>query len=703
MSTILIAYEREMEQNALEKMLAERGHTVIRSSNGVDALETARRESPNLIISDISLPKMDGFSLCKKWKQDEHLQTVPFMFYTRRHDDPKYERFALELGVDRFIERTADNTAFLNALDTVLADGATARKADTMRLKALTTGSFLATGKYMNTQSQLATTIVAPAAQRANGTGTATQTAEERALAREARLLTRVAELDAQNKHLHTGELRLRESLDTQTRAASHIADTYGALQVAAADGFWLLDEGDKLRDTNEAYCRLSGYSKEELLKLTAGDLDARWRSDAATHAEVLRDEGQIRYQTQHRRKDGSLYDVELSIGAVTGAQARRVVIVRDVTARVRRNETARRTERVKDAALEIFAGAESWDEAALTRRATELAAALTDSPLSYLCMFDKTRNTVSLVAIFEARNSIASSVTGEQREMPASGPWSDCARSGKPQLIDLSHVERATNLPAQQHALLVPVSVGTNTVAICAVANRAIAYSESDCASLAPLANAYSAATRSKTVHAQTLMSAQRAEVALHGAIEALSRVVERHDPHSIGESRRVASLAVALAREVELPQQDQNTLRTAALLHRIGNIAIPAALLNKPGELTAVELALVRTYVEEGHKILSEIEFGAPVAEIVRQHCERLDGSGYPRGLHSDAISVEAKILAVANTVVSISAKQKHSQAGVDMALAEIEKGAERLFDSRVTTACLRLFREQGFVLPE
>src|SRR5690349_17287373 len=109
MSTILIAYEREMEQNAVEKLLAERGHAVIRANNGVDALETARRESPNLIISDISLPKMDGFSLCKKWKQDEHLRGVPFMFYTKRHEDPKYERFALELGVDRFVERTSDH------------------------------------------------------------------------------------------------------------------------------------------------------------------------------------------------------------------------------------------------------------------------------------------------------------------------------------------------------------------------------------------------------------------------------------------------------------------------------------------------------------------------------------------------------------------------------------------------------------------
>ncbi len=694
MSTILIAYEREMEQIALEKLLADRGHTVIRSNNGVDALETARREFPNLIISDISLPKMDGFSLCKKWKQDEQLQTVPFMFYTRRHDDPKYERFALELGVDRFIERTTDQTAFLNALDTVLADGAVARKADTMRLQALTTGAFLATGKYTGTQTQLTTTIVAP---RADGT---TQSTEERALAREARLLTRLAELDAQNKQLQTGELRLRESLDTQMRAAAHIADTYSAIQIAAADGFWLLDEEDRVRDTNEAYCRLSGYGKDELLKLKATDLDTRWRDDAATHAEVLRDEGQIRYQTQHRRKDGSLCDVELSIGSLTGAHARRVVIIRDVTARTRRNDMAKRMEKTKDAALEIFAGGETWDEQTLHKRAVELAASLTESPLAYLCVVEPARNIASLAALLDGGTS-ATVPAGEQRTLP-NGPWVECARGGKPLIVDdISKIARTGALPAQQRVLLIPINIGEGILAVLCVGNRNVPYVENDCAMLAPLANAAGTALRAKYSYVQTLVSSQRAEVALHGAIDTIRRMVERHDPHAEGIARRVAALSGALAREVGLPQREQNALRTASLLHRVGNIALPTTLLNKPGELTPVELALVRTHVEESYKLLSDIEFGAPVAEIVYQHQERLDGSGFPRGLKGDQISFEARVLAVADAVVAAASKPGAANK-IETVLTEIENGADRLFDKRVTEACAKLFREQGFTLP-
>jgi HD-GYP domain-containing protein (c-di-GMP phosphodiesterase class II) len=178
----------------------------------------------------------------------------------------------------------------------------------------------------------------------------------------------------------------------------------------------------------------------------------------------------------------------------------------------------------------------------------------------------------------------------------------------------------------------------------------------------------------------------------------------VERHDPHTSGGPRRVAALAVAIARELDLDQERQNALRTAGLLHGVGNIAIPSALLSKPSALSPAELGLVRTHVEEGRKILSEIEFGTPVSEIVYQHHERMDGTGYPRGLRGDAIMLEARILAVADVVEAMCASRPHRSApGLEAALEEIEKGSGRIYDAKVATVCLRLFRENGFVLPE
>jgi CheY-like chemotaxis protein len=106
MSHLLIAYERESELALVEKLLVARGHTVFRATNGLEALDIARREPPDLVVSDVMLPRMDGVALCRKWKQDERLQSVPFVFHTLRYNDPKYERFANELGAELFLPRT---------------------------------------------------------------------------------------------------------------------------------------------------------------------------------------------------------------------------------------------------------------------------------------------------------------------------------------------------------------------------------------------------------------------------------------------------------------------------------------------------------------------------------------------------------------------------------------------------------------------
>src|SRR5688572_10199303 len=126
MGVILIAFEREAELSALDQLLSGRGHRVVRSGNGLAALDAARREPPHAIVSDIVLPRMDGFALCRKWKQDERLQAIPFLFYTRRHDDPKYERFALELGAERFLARSVPPETLCTALDELLANAAKA-------------------------------------------------------------------------------------------------------------------------------------------------------------------------------------------------------------------------------------------------------------------------------------------------------------------------------------------------------------------------------------------------------------------------------------------------------------------------------------------------------------------------------------------------------------------------------------------------
>src|SRR5690606_18723548 len=164
------------------------------------------------------------------------------------------------------------------------------------------------------------------------------------------------------------------------------------------------------------------------------------------------------------------------------------------------------------------------------------------------------------------------------------------------------------------------------------------------------------------------------------------------------------VATLAVALAREAGLDSRSQDAVRVAALLHDIGNIAVPAAILAKPAPLSEVELALMRTHAEEGCKLLADIDFGAPIADIILEHHERIDGSGYPRGLKGDDILIEARVLAIADTVEAMCSPRPYRPAlGMDAAIDEINRNAGRLYDVHLVSACTRLVRQRGFAFPE
>jgi HD-GYP domain-containing protein (c-di-GMP phosphodiesterase class II) len=200
------------------------------------------------------------------------------------------------------------------------------------------------------------------------------------------------------------------------------------------------------------------------------------------------------------------------------------------------------------------------------------------------------------------------------------------------------------------------------------------------------------------------TLSALQRTDVALQGMIDSFVRMSERHDPYTAGSSRRLAALAVAIGRESGLDGERQHGLRVAALLHDVGNIAVPTSILSKPAPLTEAELALMRTHVEEGCQLLADIDFGAPIADIVYQSHERFDGSGYPRGLQGEEIMLEARILAIADTVEAMcSPRPYRPAAGMEAALEEINKGAGKRYDEHLAAACTRLIRQHGFTLPE
>jgi PAS domain S-box-containing protein len=822
MGVILIAFEREAELSALEQLLSGKGHRVVRSGNGLAALDAARREPPHAIVSDIVLPRMDGFALCRKWKQDERLQSIPFLFYTRRHDDPKYERFALELGAERFLARSVPPETLITALDELLKNvpqsnrtgNGSSGTGGTIPLPTLEETVIQRPVGLDKAQRAAEAEKIARIAELENATRKQAAELEkvqrkeaeaaERAQQAHSRLLAQIEELEATNRRLAAGEARFRRVFEANplpmwiadhatggfiavndaslalygySRAeflalkssALEAPDAEDAAQVAhqrkdgrplkialsshqiefdgrsadlvsaydltehaaveqklreeavnlrketvsartlveaAPDGCWILDSNGRLIDVNAAYCRMSGYSRDELLGMNVSQIEDQSTGETTMRLQLGRVQGGGRYETKHRCRDGSVLDVEVSVGVMeAGSAGDNMVLIRDVSERRRETVVQRAGQRQLEFLVDLFKQSESFDESAIVRRVIDQAADTTGSPLGYMYFVDPAHKTIALAAWRDRSQPMATMVNAEPRPLARAGLFTECVRARHPTSSnDLTRKPQQDGLPDLQRYLAVPMISGDETVAVLGVANREAGYGEDDQRALSALADGVWRVLQSKRAHAATLGSLQRTDVALQGMIDSMVRMVERHDPYTAGSARRLAALAVALGREAGLDGERQHALRVAALLHDIGNIAVPATILSKPAPLTETELAIMRTHVDEGCQLLAEIDFGAPIADIIYQSHERYDGSGYPRGLKGEEILVEARILAIADTVEAMcSPRPYRPAAGMEAAIDTINRGAGRLYDLHLVAACTRLVRQHGFTLPE
>jgi putative nucleotidyltransferase with HDIG domain len=201
--------------------------------------------------------------------------------------------------------------------------------------------------------------------------------------------------------------------------------------------------------------------------------------------------------------------------------------------------------------------------------------------------------------------------------------------------------------------------------------------------------------------VRAEREEDARKLERALEDTIQAIATTIEARDPYTAGHQRRVAQLAAAIAREMGLPEDRVTGVLRGAEIHDIGKIYIPSEILSRPGRLSSTEFNLIKIHPQVGYDIIKEIDFPWPVASMILQHHERLDGSGYPNGLcGGDQIILEAKILAVADVVdAMISHRPYRAALGVEAALGEIVRHRGILYDEDVVDICVRLFRDNKF----
>lgn len=210
----------------------------------------------------------------------------------------------------------------------------------------------------------------------------------------------------------------------------------------------------------------------------------------------------------------------------------------------------------------------------------------------------------------------------------------------------------------------------------------------------------AFTDITARKTAEDELKRSFEQQKTAMEGTVRAIAYTIETRDPYTAGHQRRVTKLACTIGEEMGLSKDRIEGLRMSGELHDIGKIHVPAEILSKPGQISEAEYTIIKTHSQVGHDILKTIEFPWPVAKIVLQHHERIDGSGYPSGLTGKDILLEAKILAVADVIEAMATHRPYRPAlSIEDALKEISKNRGKLYDTKVVDICLKVFKEKKF----
>jgi putative nucleotidyltransferase with HDIG domain len=209
---------------------------------------------------------------------------------------------------------------------------------------------------------------------------------------------------------------------------------------------------------------------------------------------------------------------------------------------------------------------------------------------------------------------------------------------------------------------------------------------------------------TDRKGMQLQLQLSLDHIKTVMEGTIQAMALAVEMRDPYTSGHQARVAELAQAIAEEINMPPADVEGVYMAASIHDIGKISLPAEILSKPVQLTEIERKMIQAHSKVGYEILKGIDFSWPIAQILLQHHERINGSGYPQGIRGKEILLEARIVGVSDVVETMASHRPYRPSiGLDKALDEIFEHRGALYDEQVVDACLKLFNEKGFTFTD
>ncbi len=424
---------------------------------------------------------------------------------------------------------------------------------------------------------------------------------------------------------------------------------------------------------------------------------------------------GQVRYQ----RRGREIVIDHVDQPFVDPATGRRDVlsIARDVTEEVMAAEALARKNRMLTALVSgLLAMEGERDRDAVARAVTEALVGEAGFALATICeVEDETPRTLRLLAAAgPLADRIPALVEAMRTDPEVEGPTVKAIRTRQPCLWngfsgrpELDWARAALGSYDLQSAVAVPMIFSGRLFGVLVIYGKdEMPFTPEDLAPLVAFADqlgrvltTLDSFVRYEESEAGRLAAVSRLNEALIETVGALATVVEVRDPYTAGHQRKVATLAVAIAEALGWSERRVEGVRIGALLHDIGKIAIPAELLTKPGKLTAEEFALIKTHATRGGELLRNIRFDWPILEMVTQHHERLDGSGYPLGLKDGEIAEEAKVLAVADVTEAMLAYRPYRPAiALDTVFRELERGRGRLYDVAAVDVALSLVRERG-----
>ena len=626
MTRILVADDNDQNLFLLETVMEGCGYEVIPARNGVEAFALALKNPPDLILTDILMPEMDGLELCRRCKAHDLLNHIPLIFYTATYTDPKDEQFALSLGADRFVIKPQSPKELVKIVQEVLADPVKEKP-----------------GSHKQSRGD------------------------------ETEVMQRYNEVLA--RKLEKKVLQLEDVVAKQQRTENELRESeqkYRTLVTQSPDGIFVVNLGGKFLSVNRIMCENMKYSEEELLSMSIWDIIPEQYVDIHKKriADILIGKAPNKAaEYLVRGKDGNQHYVEILSAPyyegkeLIGFQG----IARDITER------------------------KQADEAIL--RSKMLLQSVIDSTPDWMYVKDLQHKFLLVNRSFtEAQHLMPQDIIGKadtdlfSEEMCLGNPdkgirgyHQDDEQAFKGQIVHnprnfISWVDGSLHI---YDTYKIPLADQAGKIYAALVYSRDM--------------------TEQRKAEDEREASITKLQKTLHDVINTMAKIVEMRDPYTAGHQERVAGLASAIASEMKLDGARVEHIKMAASIHDVGKMNVPSDILSKPGKLSDIECALIKTHAQGSYDILKDLEFSQPIALMVLQHHERLNGSGYPNGLKGNEMLLEAKILAVADVVEAMYSHRPYRPAlGIDKALNEISQQRGILYDPDVVDICIKLFKE-------